>query len=168
MSIIFEGVDGTGKTTNALGYLSISPDYSYVHNWAKPKKPMDIASEITKEFLLLTSHWPILFDRSFIISEYVYAHILERKTEVNNRVLIDFVHRINEGNHTVKLFTFDEVSDLKFKKEDRNLPFRELNDAYMSLLVDQYKIKNLIIENVSNRENKLKEIIIDEVNRSVI
>ncbi len=152
MSVIFEGVDGVGKTTEAKGFLAISPGHYYVHNWAKPTKDVDIISEVTKELLLLQSPEKIIFDRSFIISEYVYSHVLGRKSPVTMDVIVILKNIINLYDHTLKLFTYSDITDLRYKEHDKHLPFDELNNAYTELIINQLDIKNLLLENISKRE----------------
>lgn len=151
MSIIFEGVDGTGKTTNARQFMIFNRHYAYIHNWTKPKNNIDILSETTKEILLLESPFDLLIDRSFIISEYIYAHILGRKTPITFDYIKEFVKLINRKKHTIKLFTFTNFDSLRIKEEDKDLPFEDLNKAYIELLNYQVKIDNLIVENIDER-----------------
>jgi len=145
MSIIFEGVDGTGKTTTANDILKFYGDYFYIHNWSKPKNEIDISSEITKEFILLQSPTRLLFDRSFIISEYVYSNILGRKSIITFEHIQAFEVIVNQYKHAVQLFIFEDIKKLNFKKEDKNLPFAELNALYIKLFTEQIKINNFIL-----------------------
>ena len=151
MSIIFEGVDGVGKTTNIQQFMIFNNGYSYIHNWAKPSHKIDILSEATKEIFLLNTNHNILFDRSFLISEYVYAHILKRETPINFTYMQELADLINRKKHTVKLFIFNNYDSLKMKDEDKHLPVEELNSLYYNLLTSQLNINNLIVENIDKR-----------------
>ena len=151
MSIIFEGVDGVGKTTNIQEFIVLNKYFLYIHNWAKPKNKTDILSEVTKEILLLDSNHHILFDRSFIISEYVYAHIMQRETPVTLQYVQELIDLINRKNHILKLFYFKNFESLRIKEEDKDLPFEKLNDLYLNLFTNQVKIQNLMLENIDER-----------------
>ncbi len=133
MSIIFEGVDGIGKTTDIRLFHIFNPGYVYIHNWAIAKNRADILSEASKEILLLESNQPILFDRSFIISEYVYAHVLSRDTPIDIHYIREWIKLVDRKNHTLKLLVFLNESILNIKSKDRELPFAKLNDLYRSL-----------------------------------
>jgi len=135
MSIIFEGVDGIGKTTNIRQFQLFNPGYVYIHNWAKATNRVDILSEASKEILLLESNVPMLFDRSYIVSEYVYAHVLGRDTPIDISYIEEWIKLIDRKEHTLKLFTFLNQSVLNIKPEDENLPFAKLNETYRSLFV---------------------------------
>lgn len=145
MSIIFEGVDGIGKTTNIRQFQLFNPGFMYIHHWAKATNKVDILSEATKEILLLESDYNILFDRSFIISEYIYTSILGRKTIIDFGYVKELVSLINRKGHTVKLFCFKNKNVLTIKDEDKNLPFEKLNNAYRSLF-SILKLNNFILE----------------------
>lgn len=150
MSIIFEGVDGIGKTTQAKEFLSISPYYYYIHNWAKPIKDEDITSEIVKEMLLLTNRQPMLFDRSFVISEYVYSKVLNRHSVITDEHINILCRLMNGYKHVLKLFIFENIDDLIIKAEDAWLPFVELNKEYIRLTKD-FNFDLLLIEYVNER-----------------
>jgi len=151
MSLIFEGVDGVGKTTNIQQFILFNRYYMYLHNWTKPKNTTDILSETTKEILLLDSNHNIIFDRSFIISEYVYAHVLRRKTPVTLEYVQELIKLVNRKGHTIKLFYFKNFDSLRIKEEDKDLPFEELNKLYLNLFTSQVKVNKLILENIDER-----------------
>ncbi len=151
MSLIFEGVDGTGKTTNIQQFMLFNRYYMYVHNWSKPTNKIDVLSEVTKEILLLDSEHNIMFDRSFIVSEYIYAHVLKRETPITFDYIKEFVALINRRGHTIKLFYFNHFDSLRIKEEDKDLPFEALNKAYMDLFTSQVQVDKLILENIDER-----------------
>lgn len=151
MSLIFEGVDGTGKTTNTKQFMMFNQNYMYIHNWTKPKNNTDILSETTKEILLMDSPNNILFDRSFIISEYVYATVLGRETPITFEYVQDLVELINRRKHTLKLFYFDDSSALHIKPEDSSLPFNLLNEMYLEIFTNKVRVEKFILENINKR-----------------
>ena len=156
MSVIFEGVDGVGKTTKALNLMNKEPIFRYIHNWAKPKKEVDILSEVTKEMILLTSPIKMVLDRSYIISEFVYATVLGRQTYVTIEHVKALVHVINEHHHIVNLLCYTDHSALKCDPIDMNLPHDILNSFYMDLFLNILGVDNLVTDviNISRRGEK--------------
>jgi hypothetical protein len=152
MSIIFEGVDGTGKTTRAKEFPRIyTGHYDYIHNHDKTRKPVDIESEVTKEMLLMTYCDKILFDRSYIISEYIYSKVLRRETPVTLDYVKALIELINLRSHTVNLFVFKDRDKLILKDEDSKLPFIELNNAYLQLFDIDVKVERMAVVIIDDR-----------------
>lgn len=156
MSVIFEGVDGTGKTTKALKLKNDRPIFQYIHNWAKPKKEIDILSEITKEMILMSSPSHIILDRSYIISEFVYATVLKRPTYVTLWHVKNLINIINKNHHVINLLCYTDITALKYKSEDIDLPHNALNSMYMDLFLNILSVDSLITEviNVSRKGEK--------------
>jgi hypothetical protein len=157
MSVIFEGVDGIGKTTKALKLLN--EDFHqlkivhYIHNWVKPKKEIDSRSEVTKEILLLTNPIQLILDRSFIISEFVYASVLNRKSYLTFEDVKNLIDMINKYEHVIHLMYYKDIKVLKYKNEDSKLPHDDLNSFYIDLLMNRLSINHLIVELVEDRRN---------------
>jgi hypothetical protein len=151
MSIIFEGVDGTGKTTNIKQFMMFNRNYKYVHNWTKPKNKTDILSEATKEILLLNDSFNVLLDRSFIISEYIYSTVLDRETPITFEYVQKLVELMNRKDHTLKLFYFYDIESLVIKSEDIDLPFNKLNDLYLETFTNRVRLTKLLLENIDER-----------------
>lgn len=151
MSVIFEGVDGVGKTTKALRLLHKEPRFRYIHNWAKPRTEINMLSEVTKELILLTSPIHIILDRSYIISEFVYSTILNRTTSITFEHVKELIDVINKQGHIINLMYYINIDALKFKSEDIDLPFNSLNEMYISLLTNELSINHLIITIIDNR-----------------
>lgn len=156
MSVIFEGVDGVGKTTRALKLNKDKPIFRYIHNWAKPIKEVDIMSEVTKEMILLTSPIQIILDRSYIISEFVYATVLNRKTYITIEHLKELINVINKYHHVVNLLCYTDHNALNCKIEDINLPHDQLNSLYMDLFLNVLSVDSLITDviNISRKGEK--------------
>lgn len=156
MSVIFEGVDGVGKTTRAIKLMHDKPMFRYIHNWAKPIKEVDILSEITKEMILLNSPIQVILDRSYIISEFVYATVLGRDTCVTIEHVKELIHIINEHHHVVNLLCYTDHHALKCKPEDVNLPHNILNSFYMDLFLNILDVDSLITDviNISRKGEK--------------
>jgi hypothetical protein len=146
MSVIFEGVDGIGKTTKALKLIGEEPMFRYIHNWAKPKTELNILSEITKELILLDSPIHLAIDRSYIISEFIYSTILNRPTSITIEHVKEFVDIVNKQEHIVNIMCYLNIDMLNIEPEDKDLPFEELNKMYMSLFTDKLTIDNLVID----------------------
>lgn len=153
MSIIFEGPDGVGKTTKANSFISFNNEYVYIHNWAKPTNKIDQESEIAKELLLLSSGHKLVIDRSYILSEFVYANVLQRKSIVTLAYIKRIVEIINSNNHTVNLILFRNKENLIVKDEDKHLPFEQINSAYYKLF-KSLAFNKLIVEYVEDREEQ--------------
>ena len=154
MITIYEGVDGTGKTTQAFKEARSNPEAIVLHNWSKPKTIIDINSETSKELLLIENvSDDLIFDRSFIFSEYIYAKVLGRKTELTLDNLKVFVSLLNRKNAVVKLLYFTDINSLKAKAnaEDNKLPLEELNTAYIQLMLKELSINNLVLEEIDRR-----------------
>lgn len=151
MSIIFEGVDGTGKTTAAKSWCNFYSSYGYIHNFAKPSKPDDIRSEMFKEITLLMSPNDFVLDRSYIISEYIYATVLNRPTVITLEHLFNFTKLLNMYEHTVMLYTYLNLDNVHYKEEDAKLPFTALNAYYIEIVQHTLPIEKRIVTLIDNR-----------------
>jgi len=155
MSIIVEGVDGIGKTYFANEWCSIYKDYCYIHNFTKPKTKADCDSETTKELLLLANMSNnIVFDRSFIMSEYVYAQVMNRTQYINEEFMHTYVKMLNTYHHSVVLFIYKNINVLSIKDEDKLLPFDKLNNLYYELFVEKFKIGRLDVRYVETARGR--------------
>ena len=78
-------------------------------------------------------HNNLIFDRSFVISEYVYATVLNRPTAVTLKYIENVIQVFNIYNHTVQLFVADNLALLPLKDEDKWLPIAKLQELYIEL-----------------------------------
>lgn len=146
MSLIVEGVDGTGKTTFSGEWLVLNNEYIYMHNYVKPDNERDRMSECAKELLITKFVMvPYIMDRSFIISEYVYATVLGRKTNVTLDSIKLLIDTLNDNKDTLVLCTYHDYNSLIIKPEDKWLPHDELNRLYMQLFTKEFKVHRLML-----------------------
>lgn len=146
MSIILEGVDGTGKTFFTDQWMALNPAYIRMHNYVKPQNKIDMMSECAKELLIMQFVWsPYIMDRSFIISEYVYSQVLGRSSLVTMKELANVVEIINKNGIAFELFAFKDKSLLPIKPEDKALPHEELNKLYLYLFTNKFKLRRMNI-----------------------
>lgn len=134
MSIILEGANTTGKTSFALNWILLNPGYIYISNDAPVSQSSNnyVMSESTKEILLSESQYPLLIDRSFLISEYVYSSVLRRKSCITFETVMDYIDRLNQQEHCISFFTHKNPEDY-FRSIDTDLPLIELDAKYKEL-----------------------------------
>ena len=152
MSIIIEGVDGIGKTTKALKMINDWPKFKYVHNWVKPKKALEIQSEANKELLLAEYGKHIIFDRSYIISEYVYANVLGRETSILLYMVQDFVNLLAERDSYICFMLSTNISGLILDDCDKTLPIQELNNYYHDLFTNKLRVPKDCLDIIEVRQ----------------
>lgn len=153
MTTIYEGVDGSGKTTDAFQQIRYS-DEQYIHNWCKPKNEIDTNSEVMKEIMLIKSGFDIVMDRSYILSEYIYSKILRRKSYVTENTFFSFIRLLNAYDVKVKLYLAKDITLLKQKDEDKELPTEELNNYYKLIFTNWARLDNLEVIYIDDREQK--------------
>lgn len=151
MITIYEGPDGTGKTTAAFQHVRYS-DAQYIHNWCKPQNEVDTLSEIMKELILIESGKDIVMDRSYILSEYIYSKVLKRHSWLNDNTLFYFAEMLNRVGAKVILYLFKDIKHLKIKEEDKDLPFEELNSCYDLIITSFLAIDNIEVIYIDDRE----------------
>jgi hypothetical protein len=156
MKHIFEGVDGTFKTTMAK---SIGGEYK--HNNLIPKDYRDIITGVESDFEFIDndSFPKYTLDRSFIISEYIYSRsIAERITYLTMPFVESFIKECAEKSITINVNYFEKEetidSMLTIKKDDfETLPIHKINKLYVNFFVTFTKYKNIYFRKVEDYLN---------------
>lgn len=99
MSIIIEGPDGSGKSTLARRLLDANKGY-YLVNMSGKTYSYDVAEERGKWFQAMLGAKNIIFDRSFIISEYIYGNLYDRGSFISfDHIKLYFKKLMSEKVH---------------------------------------------------------------------
>jgi len=130
-NVIFEGIDGTGKTTMTKMFLTIG--FKKVH--AKYHPEIENLYSFYDSLLEDLSNQRIVFDRSFI-SEMVYGPILRNKSRLSMRQLENLLIKLkNQKTLLVYLYSPLEIL-LKRKGQETNLikHYPKLTGEYEKLI----------------------------------
>ena len=151
MSVIFTGIEETGRRIEANHWKILNPSYLYIHDWVKPHQIDDVMSEALKEIIVMNSWSKIIFDGSFIISSYVWSQAFGTPPIINLGYVLELVDLINRKGHTVKLYCYDSHTDLPIGNAEGIELFDKLNDVYIDVVKNKCSIEKLIVENISDR-----------------
>jgi len=152
-NVIFEGIDGTGKTTMAKMFLTIG--FKKIHAEYHPE--IEDLYSFYDNLLEDLNNQRIVFDRSFI-SEMVYGPILRNKSRLSMRRLKNLLIKLkNQKTLLVYLYSPLEIL-LKRKGEESTLikHYPELTRKYEKLI--EIVKKFIPVVQVNSRKNYPKQI----------
>ena len=101
--VIFEGPDGGGKSTMAEAFAS-AMGLSIMHMGGPPETELEMLDRVRRQ--ITASKYPIIFDRTPLLSELVYGKILRGKSVINpqwirNLHVFDLLVYCRPSNQTI-------------------------------------------------------------------
>lgn len=151
--IIFEGIEGAGKTTMAEMFSKIG--FRKLHGKYHPE--IEDLYSFYNDVLEKNRNQRLVFDRSFI-SELVYGPTLRKKSRLSTRQLKQLLGKL-KSQQSLLVYLYAPLETLLERKKDKTIPVE-----YYPLLIKEYEKVLKVVEifipvlRINTGENDPKEI----------
>lgn len=151
--IIFEGIDGAGKTTMAEMFAKIG--FRKLHGKYHPE--IEDLYSFYNDVLEKNRNQRLVFDRSFI-SELVYGPILRKKSRLPTRQLKQLLGKL-KNQQSLLVYLYAPLETLLERKKDKTIPV----EYYPPLIKEYEKVLKVVetfipVVRINTEENDPKEI----------